>query len=361
MEVSPSIETILEQYDQEFEIYSAFCRKVSGLIEEILRENDLHVHSVTYRVKDRESLAKKLTRDESHYSSLESLTDISGIRITTYLEDDVDKVAGFIEKEFVIDHENSVDKRALLDPDRFGYLSTHHVVSLSPERCRLVEYRRFPRLKTEIQTRSILQHAWAEIEHDLGYKSTQEVPHDIRRRFSRLAGLLELADQEFISIRNELSSYEESVPKKIEVTPQLVAIDKASLIAFVANSERVKTLDQKIGSFCGARIRFDEEAIARNVNRMRFLGLQTIGELEEALRVQSAAIIGFAKAWLAGSTYPALMSSISLFYLAYVLVACTSDPTKVSDYLKTFNMERPDDDLTERIIATYEERTTVVG
>jgi ppGpp synthetase/RelA/SpoT-type nucleotidyltranferase len=54
------------------------------------------------------------------------------------LEDDVDKVAKLMEQEFQVDYENSVDKRALLDPDRFGYLSLHHVVSLSPERCRLV-------------------------------------------------------------------------------------------------------------------------------------------------------------------------------------------------------------------------------
>ena len=116
-------EKILEQYDHDYHLYSAFTEKTRDLIIEILRENDIHVHSVTYRVKDRDSLAKKTSGPDSHYSDLHDITDIAGIRITTYFEDDVDKVSQLIEEQFTVDHENSVDKRALLDPDRFGYLS----------------------------------------------------------------------------------------------------------------------------------------------------------------------------------------------------------------------------------------------
>jgi putative GTP pyrophosphokinase len=86
-------------------------------------------------------------------------------------------VAELIEREFVIDRDNTVDKRKQLDPDRFGYLSLHHIVQLGPTRSQLVEYSSFGGIKAEIQTRSILQHSWAEVEHDLGYKSSIDGKH----------------------------------------------------------------------------------------------------------------------------------------------------------------------------------------
>jgi putative GTP pyrophosphokinase len=104
-----------------------------------------------------------------------------------------------VECEFVIDWENSVDKGELLSPDRFGYLSVHYVASLSPSRLALPEYKQYGSIKAEIQVRSILQHAWAEIERGLGYRN-QTMPGRVRRRFSMVAGLLEMADKEFRDI-----------------------------------------------------------------------------------------------------------------------------------------------------------------
>jgi putative GTP pyrophosphokinase len=106
-------EKIVEQYDREVELYSSFTRKMKDLVVEILKENGLNIHSVTHRVKDRDSLIKKLSKPESNYADLHDVTDTSGIRIITYFEDDVDKVAQLIEQEFEVDSANSVDKRAL--------------------------------------------------------------------------------------------------------------------------------------------------------------------------------------------------------------------------------------------------------
>lgn len=51
--------------------------------------------------------------------------------------------------------------------------------------------------------RTILQHAWAEIEHDIQYKAVSTLPAEIRRRFMTLAGLLEIADREFQALEDE--------------------------------------------------------------------------------------------------------------------------------------------------------------
>ena len=60
----------------------------------------------------------------------------------------------------------------------------------------------------QVQIRTVLQHAWAEFEHDIRYKGTipdEHVP-DLDRRFTLAAGLLELADREFSTIRDRLQA-----------------------------------------------------------------------------------------------------------------------------------------------------------
>jgi len=109
--------------------------------------------------------------------------------------------------EFVVDNQNSVDKRKVLDADQFGYLSSHYVVKIKSSQVRRPGFERFGDCVAEIQLRSILQHAWAEIEHDLGYKNTEQLPEEIRRRLYRLAGVLELADKEFSAIKFNLNHH----------------------------------------------------------------------------------------------------------------------------------------------------------
>lgn len=61
-------------------------------------------------------------------------------------------------------------------------------------------------LVTQVQVRTVLQHAWAEFEHDIRYKGTVPDEHasEFDRRFTLAAGLLEPADQEFTAIRERL-------------------------------------------------------------------------------------------------------------------------------------------------------------
>jgi ppGpp synthetase/RelA/SpoT-type nucleotidyltranferase len=169
-------------------LYSSFTQSVHKLIDQLLEESRISVHSISSRTKEEGKIREKIGREVNKYNKLSDITDISGVRIITYFEDGVDEVAKIVEREFQIDTENCTDKRSALDPDRFGYLSLHYVAWFSKARLALTEYKRFADCKVEIQIRSILQHAWAEIEHDLGYKSKQAIPRDVRRSFSRLAG-----------------------------------------------------------------------------------------------------------------------------------------------------------------------------
>lgn len=335
----PDPDAILTDFATQRGRYQDFALTVAALIERLLREEGLLVHSVTQRCKDEASLKAKLATPDRQYGALADITDLAGVRITTYFPDDVDRVAHLIEREFLIDRERSVDKRKLLDPDRFGYLSVHYIFSLAAGRSQLPENRPFAGIVGEIQIRSLLQHAWAEIEHDLGYKSTRSVPAPIRRRFSMLAGLLELADSEFAVLRRQLAEYEKAVPERIATAPETVPIDGASLFAFIKSNALLAKLDLYICDVSGASpTQPPNDSLEVDLKALQFLGIGTIGELESALAANTDWVTLFASDWLHGSDYDTLSRGIALFYLYYVLVAKSGSRERVEAYAKHLNL-----------------------
>ncbi|MGB9121805.1 MAG: hypothetical protein WCE73_14380, partial [Candidatus Angelobacter sp.] len=241
------------------------------------------MHSVTSRVKERIKLEEKIQRENKEYRSLDAITDVVGVRIITHFEDEVDKVGTVIEREFSIDRDNSIDKRKILDPDRFGYLSLHYISKIRGDRCRLIEYRQFEGLICEIQIRSILQHAWAEIEHDLGYKAKSVVPAPVKRRFSRLAGLLELADSEFSRLRDDLQLYSEQVKRSIDTGRAAeINIDKVSVETLIKSDLLVGELDKRLAELGQVELQGIIGNIDVVVNGMLYFGMSKIAHIHEA-------------------------------------------------------------------------------
>ncbi|MFD1258186.1 GTP pyrophosphokinase family protein [Mucilaginibacter terrae] len=116
-----------------------------------------------------------------------------------------------IEEAFYIDSDNSLDKSEELGTDKVGYRSIHYIARIKEDRLILTEYKKFESLRFEIQVRTILQHAWAEIEHDKNYKFNGVLPPEIKRRFKILAGTLELADREFNQLSQEIDKISNNV------------------------------------------------------------------------------------------------------------------------------------------------------
>ena len=336
---------LLREFDSHISQYAAFAEKLRTLVSELLSASSLNVHSVTARPKDRVSFIAKLGKAEGRYNRIAEITDLAGVRIITYFADDVDRAAEVVRREFAVDAANSLDRRDLLDPERFGYLSLHYVVTLPPGRLAFPEYKRYTGLKAEIQIRSILQHAWAEIEHDLGYKTALGVPRDVRRQFLRLAGLLEIGDKEFASIRDALKNYESNLPSQIERNPEAVLLDKASLMAFIMGNEYFKNLEQKVANFTvGFTSKMPEVSFETFLAGLHFHGLRSIAELELALRKRETRILSFAGDWLRGGK-GAIAQGATLAYLNYVLLGEVGDMDRTIEYLSKCNLgvalERP--------------------
>ncbi|GGD72753.1 hypothetical protein GCM10011514_41050 [Emticicia aquatilis] len=264
--------------------YTLFADLSYRLVQSLLKSYGINVHQLVFRVKDEKSLEGKLKRKGDKYSSIFQITDIVGLRVITYFEDDIDKVSKLIENEFDIDISNSIDKRQL-DLDKFGYRSLHYVLGIKKERLQLTEYKAYENFKFEIQIRSILQHSWAEIEHDLGYKGAVEIPNTAKRTFYRVAALLEQADIEFVKLREEILMYENSVSEQIKVTPSTVLLNKASLRSLIENSTIINNFEKKMGLQLSPATEENFDFIIKNsLPKLESLRIQSVEQLESEFK-----------------------------------------------------------------------------
>lgn len=209
-------ELILEEYRENQETFKIIQKIVEEKLNGFVKESGGLVNSITTRIKTEQSLCGKLDLKGTKYKTLADITDIVGARIVTFYSDEIEKYAAKLEQVFNVDWSCSVDKRKIYQVDQFGYMSLHYICSI-PET--LFHDDKFPlvnKYRFEIQLRSVLQHAWATIYHDTGYKNNLEVPREYLRSLNRLASLLELADQAFVDIRTGIDKYRRNVSELIK-------------------------------------------------------------------------------------------------------------------------------------------------
>ncbi|MEG1632318.1 MAG: hypothetical protein RR423_08715 [Hydrogenoanaerobacterium sp.] len=284
---------------------------VSNILHDIVKQSGVEIITIEHRVKDQDSLAGKLELKGEKYKSLSDITDILGTRIVCFFADDVDRIANFIESTFEIDRENSVDKRTELDPNTFGYLSLHYICSLPFDS-------QYPDeicgKKFEVQIRSSLQHTWSAITHDVGYKSEFDVPRQIVRDYSRLAGLLELADERFVYIRDYMRKYTEDVKQKIaENQGDELKIDMVTLREYMNRNINMQNLLAELTGICGAEINFINPEMY--ITQLAWLGKTTLGDLHQMLDSNRDTALQLAKRVLGGSELDILSSTVGLRFL----------------------------------------------
>jgi hypothetical protein len=125
------------------------------------------------------------------------------------IEDKVEKISKILRTEFNVITEEDTKQR--LSPQEFGYRSTHFILTIKESWLNAPNYRDLKDLKVEFQVRTILMHAWAEIEHKLAYKSESQVPDAFKRKLYRLSAKFEEADEQFEELRQGLLEYREKI------------------------------------------------------------------------------------------------------------------------------------------------------
>ena len=210
------------------------AEEAADLVTTVLDDAGINYLSVTGRAKSVASFAAKVRRPDvvaAVANPATDLTDLIGVRVITYVHSDVAGVADLLADEFEVHDDRDLGLETARE-GRFGYASRHLQAGLH-----LAQRDDYPALggrEFQIQIRTVLQHAWAEFEHDIRYKGTIPTEHapDLDRRFTLAAGLLELADREFSTIRGRLQ--QSAAEEPVQETSSDPRISTQELAAFLA-------------------------------------------------------------------------------------------------------------------------------
>ncbi len=176
------------RYEREMDRYIKLASRVAEICEEDIVEANAIRANVTFRAKMPRSLQGKLERFESDEDNgngfddvddiFDNIDDLAGVRVSTYVEDDRQRVVDEIKKRFAGPEEQGVaiekKDRDQAEGRKF-YRATHCQVALDSDDL-VGTYENLEADTCEVQVCSMLAHVWNEIEHDLAYKpSTGEL------------------------------------------------------------------------------------------------------------------------------------------------------------------------------------------
>ncbi|MGW2541403.1 GTP pyrophosphokinase [Kitasatospora sp. NPDC001574] len=262
------------EYEKNYELYKEFADAVKSALKACLENAGINIHSIDGRAKSIDGFAQKAGKpsqsdpDSPRYKNpLTEITDLAGVRVITFFLGTINLVEEIIRSEF--DVRESEDKSKSFEKDeKIGYQSYHFLIRFTQSRISLPEYAKFSGLTAEIQVRTILQHAWAEIQHDIQYKPAYALPVEIKRRFVALAGLLEIADREFQALEKRdrklrqaaIQSVADNNFSNVELTPE----------ALRAYLDKTYGPDGRMSPF----------SYTWTVGLLKDLGFQDLGELD---------------------------------------------------------------------------------
>lgn len=309
---------LLEEYDAALPDMRRLELLVQDTLTDAIERNGLIVTAVSTRIKTRDSLAGKLALKGSKYHSINDITDILGARIITFYTDDVDRIAAMAEQLFDIDWENSVDKRRLHNTDSFGYNSLHYICRLPKT---VIDDPVLNNIRFELQLRTTLQHAWASINHDIGYKTGVEIPREYLRQINRLAGMLEMADDEFSRIRTEINDYRRRVHQLVQ-NGKLddVQLDGDTFHSYL-QARPFDRLNRRIAAINQAEIQ--EVPLDGYLRVFIALGCKTLGDIDRMKKKYAEDAYALARHQLGNTDLDIISSSVGIQNICIVCILAT--------------------------------------
>lgn len=211
----PNRKILQRKYEAQLPALEKLLKQLQDQVQDALKKTPLRA-TVTGRVKSFDSYYNKLLKQLKLWQDSRNaffISDIIAIRIICPFLDDLKTAAKFINETFhVIEEEH---KGAHYSFKEFGYESIHLLIEV-PTALQFLSPLMEP-LVCEIQLRTILQEAWAEVEHELIYKadfSPLDVP--LKRKLAALNANLTLSDILFQEIRDYQNEFQSEIKKRRE-------------------------------------------------------------------------------------------------------------------------------------------------
>lgn len=184
-------------------VYPLYEQAIEKVTTSFLQDSSFQVHSVKSRIKDFDSFCMKINR-KGYTNPFKDCEDIGGVRIICLFQQQIPTCVSFFKKKYSV--KKIIQKEAAVDS--FSYRSVHLIVVVEG-------------VTLEVQLRTILQDAWAEMEHYVNYKKIG-VEKKVLRKINALSALFEIAEDQFESIYLSFSQIKTKPLLKSTLTPELL-------------------------------------------------------------------------------------------------------------------------------------------
>ncbi|MCB9199310.1 MAG: RelA/SpoT domain-containing protein [Flavobacteriales bacterium] len=167
------------------------------------------------RVKETDSFLEKALVRKPKDDPMKEITDQVGVRFVVLLLEDIDRVGKIIKAgPWAYQKDRDHEQERLEKPDYFAYQSDHYVVTTAEPH--IHGGVTIPAgLSCEVQVRTILQHAYAEMAHKSDYKPSIRLPGEdkkhVKRALAKGSALIETTDDVFRDIEKRLRDYDRSI------------------------------------------------------------------------------------------------------------------------------------------------------
>jgi ppGpp synthetase/RelA/SpoT-type nucleotidyltranferase len=255
--------------------YEQLCSEVAYILSKRMEEQNVEYSTITSRAKTLNSFSEKISRKD-YKNPLIDITDLAGVRVVYLYKNDRSTIEQIIESEFKI--LEKIDKVEEQEVDKFGYGALHYLVNLG-RKSSGARYDDLKGLVCEIQVRTVLQDAWAIVDHHLVYKNESDIPKVLRRKINSLSGLFETADDQFDQVRSDREKYRESVNSKKENKKE-----------FLGQEINLETFTEYLKwKFPNQKLWEVESSVPYALENLLATGYKTLKDLEETLkRTESA-------------------------------------------------------------------------
>ncbi|MBX7220823.1 MAG: hypothetical protein K1Y36_12810 [Blastocatellia bacterium] len=227
--------SLSSQYQANLGIYSNLEARLSSALNcpLLLEHSGANIYRVMTRVKTLESFLSKIQRRGFPEDQVfQVMTDIVGARIICMFPEDLEKIHLYLTEcgSFIFEGVPKVylwDDLPWVKSDEFyvtrkstGYGSIHYLARLSP--ALVGPNSELGKIVFEIQVRTLMQEAWAALEHAIGYK--HDIPERIRGYFDSSAELLGVLDKAFQRLKAQSDKLEGELNEENSITPERLTL-----------------------------------------------------------------------------------------------------------------------------------------